>query len=119
MANPFREILFASATNGDRSWLQRTWPANPQSVGLASLRTAFAAVGRRFSGVPLRPEDAQTLQHEGVGAARGWDMAAVSRAALLVRALEVVPENEQVAFVRQMSLRGDFHEQLAVLRTLV
>jgi hypothetical protein len=120
MRNPFREILFGSAANDDRSWLQRTWPANPESVGLTALRTAFAAVGRRFSGVPVRAEDAQALEQEGVvAAARGWDMAAVGRAALLVRALEVVPENEQVALVRQVYLRGDFHEQAAVLRTLV
>ena len=119
MSNPFREILFASATNGDRSWLQRTWPTNPQAVSVISLRTAFAASGRRFSGVPLRAEDARTLEQQGVvGPARGWDMAAVSRAALLLRALEVVPESEQVAFVRQMYLRGDYHEQTAVLRTL-
>lgn len=119
MRNAFREILFAAAGNGDAPWLQRLWPASPQAVGLPSIRAAFAAVGRRFSGVALRAQDIQALEREQViEPARGWDMAAVARAALLLRALEVIPESEQVAFVRQVYLRGDFPEQAAVLRAL-
>jgi hypothetical protein len=121
VSNPFREILFDGATEGDLAWLQRTWPVTAAAVSLTSLRASFAAVGRRFNGVPLRLQDVRRLEQQtGVAAvARGWDLAAVGRVALLVRALEVVPRDEQVPFVRQVYLRGDFHEQVAVLRSLI
>ncbi|MBT5081652.1 MAG: EboA domain-containing protein [Rhodospirillaceae bacterium] len=58
------------------------------------------------------------LSDAGVIVGADWQLDNVARTALLLRALSLLPGEEQAAFVRQVYLRGDFREQAAVLQSL-
>jgi hypothetical protein len=118
MSDCFADILWARAKGPARSWLERVWPkdgAPPTSVGF---RAAFAGAARRLRDCPVQNGDARALGDGGVIRAEAWKIDAVARTALLSRALAVLPAPEHGDFVRQLYLRGDYHEQRAVLRSL-
>jgi hypothetical protein len=81
-------------------------------------RAAFAGAARRLRDCPVQNGDARALGDGGVIRAEAWKIDAVARTALLSRALAVLPAPEHGDFVRQLYLRGDYHEQRAVLRSL-
>jgi hypothetical protein len=112
------EILFARAPEDQRAWLERVWLRDASSADLNAIRAALAAMGRRLGASKLPPEDSQRLEQELGEVAASCDLACLGRIALVLRALELLPVHEHVPFVRQLYLRGDFAEQVAVLRSL-
>jgi hypothetical protein len=114
-----REILFACAAPAHRAWLERQWPTGAAGAELTAVRIALAGVGRRLNGLALPAAEADRLAHELAVPAAGWDLGVTGRVALLVTATELQPREQQVAYVRQLFLRGDGAEQAAVLRSLI
>jgi|APSaa5957512535_1039671.scaffolds.fasta_scaffold03896_6 hypothetical protein len=121
MTECFAEILWARVDGPAKKWLERVWPgaggrdAAPSSV---QFRAAFAGCARRLRDLPLQAGDVRMLSDAGVIVGADWQLDNVARTALLLRALSLLPGEEQAAFVRQVYLRGDFREQAAVLQSL-
>lgn len=120
MSNLLERVALASISEPAAAWLDDALPSRDEPLNLASYRAIFATARRRLgeSIVSLSNEDFVALSGVGVIAPERWTLDRLGRAALLARALEIVPLDGQVGFVRQMYLRGDFQEQAAILQTL-
>jgi hypothetical protein len=118
MTESFGEVLWARIDGPARGWLQGAWPDGDQPLKTTRFRAAFAGAARRLRDCPLQAGDHAALTEAGVVGAAGWRLDDVARVALLLRAMAVLPATEQVAFVREVYLRGDYREQAAVLRSL-
>lgn len=112
------EILFACAPAAHRPWLELAWPADAGTAELTTVRTALAGIGRRLHGRTLPPAEEARLSRALAAPAAGWDVGLTGRVALVLTAAALQPEQAQVAYVRQLYLRGDGDEQAAVLRSL-
>jgi hypothetical protein len=113
------DILFTCAAAAERPWLERLWPADTAGAELTAVRIALAGVGRRLNGLALPAAEAARLARELAVPAAGWDLGVTGRVALLLTATQLQPRAQQFAYLRQLFLRGDAHEQAAVLRSLI
>jgi hypothetical protein len=103
-----------------QQWLEDSLPRHDAPPSSIALRAAFAGAGRRLRAIALglSTEERRQLQDLGIDAPDGWGLDGLARAALLVRALELLPSGQHVAPVREIYLKGDEREQAAVLRAL-
>jgi hypothetical protein len=113
-------LMVRRADAHSRQWLEDAarWHGVPLSV--VALRAAFAGAGRRLRGIRLNlsAEEQRLVRDLGIVAPDDWELDRLARAALLRRALEIVPFERHVALVREVYLKGDEREQVAVLRSL-
>jgi hypothetical protein len=121
MSELIEAVVLRIAEPETADWFRRNIAINHLSGSTARFRAAFAGAGRRLrEGIPqLRPEETAELRREGVLAPGDWRLDTFARAAFLLRALRTMPPNRHAEFVREIYRRGDFHEQAAVLQTLI
>lgn len=117
MQELLKAVILRRLDPATRDWFERSWPPG-DALNVNRFRAAFAGAGRRLGGLDLTAEDQAALCAAGIPAPERWRLDDVARAALLVRALETLPADAHVAFVRGIYLRGDYREQAAVLRAL-
>ncbi|HET6521196.1 MAG TPA: EboA domain-containing protein [Geminicoccaceae bacterium] len=119
-ADLLKGIVARAADAPSRDWFQGVWPAESPAPTTARLRAAFAGVGRRLADAAPELDDPtrRRLVEAGAPGAAGWRLRDFARAALLARALDVLPPESHPAVVRELFRRGDYREQAAVLRAL-
>ncbi|MBS0365165.1 MAG: EboA domain-containing protein [Proteobacteria bacterium] len=100
----------------DRRWLADLVPGSGSATP-GQLRAAFTGLGRRAGRELLGPQ-AAALAAQGITGAARWDRATLGRVALLIAWLPTQPQDRQVDAVRELYLRGDYREQVAVLASL-
>jgi hypothetical protein len=113
-------LVLRRADAHSRQWLEDTAPRRGVPLSAVALRAAFAGVGRRLRGIQLSlsAQEQHLVRDLGIVAPDDWGLDGLARAALLLRALEIVPPERHVALVREVYLKGDEREQVAVLRSL-
>jgi hypothetical protein len=119
MTRSLKSIVLGAASPDAASWFENAWP-DGKPLSRTRFRATFAGAGRRLgASVPtLSGADLRALVELGMVAPERWSLADLGRAALLARALEVIPASEHLDFVREVYQRGDTREQAAVLRAL-
>lgn len=120
MTRTLERVVLASASGAAAAWLDEILPSRDNPLDMVRYRAAFATVRRRLGeSIPaLSEDDLRALSGLGMVVPERWTLDRLGRAALLARALEVLPTDEHVGFAREMYLRGDFHEQGAILQSL-
>jgi hypothetical protein len=115
-----KSIVQGAALPDAVSWFEEVWPREQEPLSRTRFRAIFAGAGRRLgASIPtLSGDDLRALLELGMVAPERWSLDDMGRAALLARALEVVPANEHFDFVREVYQRGDYREQAAILRAL-
>ena len=118
-AEQLLSVVRAHADEGALRWLERGLPAAGQPLQRGLFFGFYAVAGRRFAG-RFEPSEAELsqLSDAGVGAAASWDGGQLVRAALLLLALDVLPDEEYVGLVREAINKGDTGERVAALRAL-
>ena len=113
-------LVLRQSDAGSRQWLEGAAPRPGIPLSTIALRAAFAGAGRRLRGIrlSLSAEEQRLVRDLGIVAPDDWGLDGLARAALLLRALEIVPSERHVALVREVYLKGDEREQAAVLRSL-
>lgn len=97
------------------AFFEHARPAVSSPQGL-SFRALFASVPRRLGRQAQAPVAAPAAL--GAAARPHWTLTDYVRAALVVSALEQLPEREQPPFVLQLFEAGEIGEQVSLLRTL-
>jgi hypothetical protein len=96
-------------------WFERAWANASAPLGM-SFRAALAAAPRKLgarAGERVQPPEslaALTRPH--------WTLVDYVRAALMLHALELIPESEHASTVLRLFEAGESGEQISVLRTL-
>lgn len=91
----------------DPAWLERSL-GQPFAPG-------FAAAGRRLGRAPITEEDARSIP---IPWPAGTGVDECGRAALVATAVDALPADQHVGFVRDLIRRGEVRERQAVLRVL-
>jgi hypothetical protein len=117
-----RDVASAHASDEAAAWLADKLDAlaGEGSFQRVPFFASYAGAGRRFAGGPpkLRAAEFSALREVGIEVPEAWALADLARGALLCTALEAAPANEHVALAREVFLRGDNDERIALLRTL-
>ena len=118
-AQVFRDVASAHASDASAAWLAGKLDAL-QTFERMPFFASYAGAGRRFAGGPpaLREAERNAMQRVGIAVPEAWALADMARAALLCRAFEAAPPPEHVAIAREVFLRGDNDERIALLRSL-
>jgi hypothetical protein len=113
-------LVLRRADAHSQQWLAEVAPRPGVPLSAIALRAAFAGAGRRLRGAQLKlsAEEHRLVSDLGIVAPDDWGLNRLARAALLLRALEIAPPQRHVALVREIYLKGDEQEQVAVLRSL-
>jgi len=113
-------VVLRGAEPQAAGWFRRNLDSD-QFASSTALRAAFAGAGRRLGGTEpeLAPDDLAQLRQAGIVAPERWRLTTFARAAILMRALDALPPGQHPGFVRELYRRGDFHEQSAVLQSLI
>jgi hypothetical protein len=112
------EDLVGQRAREGGAWLEATADATKEADAFAS---AFANASRRTgrSALGLTPPDVARLREVGLTwPMTRWALDDLARAALLVRASEVLDSRELVSLVDRVYRHGDTRERQAVLRAL-
>jgi hypothetical protein len=113
--------VLRSAGNGAADWFRENLASDDLAGSTVRFRAVFAGVQRRLGDfvLELRPDDISRLQQAGLVEPARWRLDTFARAALLIRALQLLPAGQHAGFVRAVYLRGDFSEQVTVLKVLM
>ena len=101
-------------------WLDRAIAQLEAPLDRNRFGAAYAGARRRLGGTPVTidAEEESTLQNEGLPSLEGHSLDEACRIALLLRAFECLPPEQQAPFINEVYLRGDNHERQALLRAL-
>jgi hypothetical protein len=113
-------LVIRGADASSRQWLEEVAARPDGPLSAVAFRAAFAGAGRRLRGAQLNLSNGEqrVVRDLGIVAPDDWGLDGLARAALLLRALEIMPPERHVALVREVYLKGDEREQVAVLRSL-
>jgi hypothetical protein len=116
VAETLLELASQATAANHRAWLDAQFRAAQVADGRRSVLVAFAGAGRRLGGAAIdaASEGARSLPV----AVAGWTADDAARVALLLAAIEHVPEPERIGFVEDLYYRGELGEKRAVLRAL-
>ncbi|HVJ13832.1 MAG TPA: EboA domain-containing protein [Polyangiaceae bacterium] len=97
------------------SWFERAWANASAPLGM-SFRAALASAPRRLGARASEPVEAPPALASLVRP--HWTLVDYVRAALVLRALELLPAGEHATTVLKLFEAGEIGEQVSVLRTL-
>ncbi len=116
----FFGIVHRNAGASQREWFERA--AGFDAYESVSFFNAFSAASRRLGNDPVAigPEEEKRLRGAGAPfAPAGWGLAEVGRAAMLLRACEVLPSDRHPNLLLELYYKGDNREKQAVLRSMI
>jgi hypothetical protein len=114
-------LVLRSAEREAADWFRRNLKFDDVGASAGRFRAGFAAAGRHLGGLvaQLTCEESAQLRNAGLVDPERWRLETFARAALLLRAVAVLPFEGHADFVREVYRRGDFREQAAVLQALM
>ena len=100
--------LLTAVTGASAEWFTTVWPQGKVGGEVERLRfyAAFAGAHRRLGDSPVS------------WGGKDWRRDELARAALILRAFEILLSDEHVAFLRELYAKGDNREKAAILRAL-
>jgi hypothetical protein len=108
LSERLKTAMLVAVTDEAGAWFASVWPQGKlgESAERRDFYAAFAGARRRLGGA-CAPWDG-----------KDWRCDELGRAALILRAFDILPDNTHVAFLAELYAKGDNHEKAAILRAL-
>lgn len=117
---PYAQVVADRCGERAKTWWSEAREALVPPIERAAFARVFAACGRWVGrgDVELSDDERDAIDEADLRIAEHWKVDDYARAALLLEAVELLPEEDHVDLIRELFLRGDTRERQAVLQTL-
>jgi len=119
VADALLAVVRARGSADAVAWLERGMPRSAFEASAPAFFAMLAGAGRRFRAAPALTEaERAALVAVGVVEPSAWSLVDLARAALLLRATSLLPDEAHVALATEVFRKGDTGERVSLLRSL-